>query len=74
MRHRLYLKFLSLIAVKGLVIGHAQWTGALTIPSQFSGPLAAQWSSSGADRNDSSFNPFPAKHPPVLKSRLPPDL
>jgi hypothetical protein len=39
MRHRLYLKFLSLIAVKGLVIGHAQWTGALTIPSHSPAPL-----------------------------------
>jgi hypothetical protein len=33
MDHHLYLKFLALIAVKGLVVGHAQWTGAISAPT-----------------------------------------
>jgi len=39
MGHRLYIKFLSLIAVKGLLVGHAQWTGAFTIPRNSPAPL-----------------------------------
>jgi hypothetical protein len=32
MRHRLNQKFLTLVAMKGLVVGYAQWVGALTVP------------------------------------------
>jgi hypothetical protein len=32
MNHRLNQKFLALVVIKGLIVGYAQWAGAITAP------------------------------------------